>query len=359
MPPRFDEHDDPTDFNPDHDVDFHDTRARHRDLVLRLKGAQGGSSRDRPWRSETAPPPTPAVENMRSQQVTRSAPPVTVTPERTFLRPSELRDEPLPTVDQIRASMPVRPIHQGSASSRSSPPSRIANKARASNGGKNDDSLAEIRRSHREVEEDFAERRLRVAREERAARAVERKADEAERRRSAGGRRAAEEEARRIRAREKDVRNESKLRAERKEEKERRRIQIEAAAEARRRKEREEEEEAMRIWNELRMKEKENAKEMEQRAANEGKNKSVRFNRNTVTSNPSFDTLNTMSTMGTTNSSFDVNFWLPSCGDFADVADNGCAAAGCADGWLDNLFGDNSSKKKEGEKTLSSVPVTE
>lgn len=366
--PRFDEHEDPTDFSPDHDVDFHNTRARHRDLVLRLKGAQGGGSRERPWRSDSAPAgPTPAVSSLRTRtQMSHSAPapaPAAVTPERSFLRPSELSPEPLPTVDQIRASMPVRPGHQ---SPRSSPPSRIAAQARSarmgltSPSGKNDDSLAQIRRSQREVEEDFAERRLRVAREERTARAQERKAEEAELRRAASERRAAEEVARTQRAMEDEARSaaqtEAMRRANREEEKERRRIQVEAAAEARRRKEREDEEEAMRIWNELRMKERENAKEMEHRAASqEGRSKSVRFNRKTVSSNFSFDTLNTAGTFNTLNSSFDIGWFLPSCGDFADSVDNGCSA-GCADGWLDNLFGDDS---EESEKKNSSVPVTE
>ena len=252
--PRFEEHEDPADFNPDHDVDFLNTRARHRDLVLRLKGAQGGATRDRPWRSETAvpPAPTPAVERLR-----HSAPPEQ---PRKFVRPSELPSEK--TVEEIRASVPARP-----RAAPYTPPSRIAAQARAarlraSNGGtgmKADDSLAQIRRSHREVEEDFAERRLRIAREERAARAADRRADEAHRRQVAADRRATEEKERRTARQKADADAEAQAEAAKvaakREEKERRRLQVEAAAEARRRKEREDEAEAMRIWNELREKE--------------------------------------------------------------------------------------------------------
>ena len=255
--PRFEEHEEPADFNPDHDVDFLNTRARHRDLVLRLKGAQGGATRDRPWRSEqggAAPPaPTPAVERLR-----HSAPPQ----PRQFVRPSELPSE---TVESIRASVPARPR----ATAPSTPPWVAARQARAarlrgSSAGsrKDDDSLAQIRRSHREVEEDFAERRLRIAREERAARAADRRADEAHRRADeahrrqvAADRRAAEEKERQKAKQKADAEAEAQAEAARqaakREEKERRRLQVEAATQARRRREREEEAEAMRIWNEF------------------------------------------------------------------------------------------------------------
>jgi hypothetical protein len=342
--PRFDEHEDPADFNPDHDVDFLNTRARHRDLVLRLKGAQGGATRDRPWRSEAAapPPPTPAVERLQ-----RSAPPK----PRQFARPNEVSSEPLPSVEQIRASLPARPKASSPSESRLAAQARAARLRAAGGSTKADDSLAQIRRSHREVEEDFAERRLRVAREERAARAADRaadrRADEASRRKAAADRRAAEEQERKSERAAAEV---ARLAAQ-KEEKERRRLQVEAAAEARRRKEREDEAEAMRIWNELREREKSNAREMERRSQSQPKNKGVRFDRSARNRTSSYETLETYGTAGTTDSSgmFDLSFWMPNCGtDFADSFaerfGNGSCNGGCVDGWLDNLFGgDNTS----------------
>ena len=368
--PRFDEHEDPADFNPDHDVDFLNTRARHRDLVLRLKGAQGGG-RDRPWRSDAGagggPAPTPAVERLQQ----RSAPPAAngaTNAERKFVRPSELPSETaLPSVEQIRASLPARPRASAPSSSSSiASESRLAAQARAARlrGGsaKAADSLAQIRRSQREVEEDFAERRHRAAAEERSARAADRRAAEAHRRRAAADRRAKEEAERQAaqKGREEaaEVRREAAQKAAKEEERKRRRLQVEASAEARRRKEKEEEAEAMRIWNGLREKEKANAREMGRRSQNGGGKPGVRFDRSVRNRTSSFETLETYGTAGTeasagtaTTNAFDVNFWIPSCGaDFADsfadhlangFADGGCmalAGGGGCDGWLDNLF---------------------
>lgn len=357
--PRFDEHEDPADFNPDHDVDFLNTRARHRDLVLRLKGAQSGG-RDRPWRSDAGagggPAPTPAVERLQQ----RSAPPA-ANAGRKFVRPSELPAEtPLPSVEQIRASLPARPRASAPASE-----SRLAAQARAARlrGGsaKAADSLAQIRRSQREVEEDFAERRHRAAAEERSARAADRRAAEAHRRKAAADRRAKEEAeraaAQKGREEAAEVRREAARKAAKEEERERRRLQVEAAAEARRRKEKEEEAEAMRIWNGLREKEKSNAREMGRRSQNGGGGgkPGVRFDRSVRNRTSSCETLETYGTeasAGTaTTNAFDANFWIPSCGaDFADsfaghlangFADGGCmalAGGGGCDGWLDNLF---------------------
>ena len=124
--------------------------------------------------------------------------------------------------------------------------------------------------------------------------------------------------------------------------------------------EREEEAEAMRIWNELREKEKSNAREMERRSKSQPRNKGVRFDRSVRNRTSSFETLETYGTAGTagtagteSSNAFDINFWIPSCGtDFADSfadsfgGDGGCLSAmggmggatgsGCVDGWLDN-----------------------
>ena len=363
--PRFDEHEDPADFNPDHDVDFLNTRARHRDLVLRLKGAQGAAGRDRPWRSDAGagggPAPTPAVERLQQ----RPAPPA-ASAGRKFVRPSELPAEtPLPSVEQIRASLPARPRASAPSSSSSvASESRLAAQARAARlrGGSakaDDHSLAQIRRSQREVEEDFAERRHRAAAEERSARAADRRAAEAHRRRAAADRRAKEEAeraaAQKGREEAAEVRREAARKAAKAEERERRRLQVEAASEARRRKEKEEEAEAMRIWNGLREKEKSNAREMGRRSQNGGGKPGVRFDRSVRNRTSSFETLETYGTEASTGTAttnaFDVNFWIPSCGtDFADsfadhlangFADGGCmalAGGGGCDGWLDNLF---------------------